>query len=172
MASLWLHAVETLATAVADLPGYRPAATLHTAGDVAVYVGGQVDEENAPGDDARYVVVGYGGSPDRPVPSVTFRQSRGPMDPTTHPRDESAEIRLRVVVQRGSGTVLDAAREAEGILADVEGVLRADPSLGIAAPTSRRFVAELSGAGSATLRPTPQGTEAIIDCAVIYTARI
>jgi len=172
MASLWLHAVETLATAVADLPGYRPAATRHTVGDVAVYVGGQVDEENAPADDARYVVIGYGGPADRPGSSGTFRQSRATLDPTTHPRDESAEIRVRLVVQRGSGTVVDAAREVEGILADVEGVLRADPSLGISSPTSRRFVAELSGAGAWSLRPTPAGPEAIIDCAVTYTARI
>lgn len=172
MASLWLHAVETLATAITGLPGYRAAATLHTVGDVAVYVGAQVDEENAPGDDTRYVVIGYGGPPDRPGTSGQFRQTRGPLDPTTHPRDESAEIRVRLVVQRGSGTVIEAAREVEGILGDVEGVLRVDPSLGIAVPTSRRFVAELTGAGAWSLRHTTAGPEAIIDCAVSYSARI
>lgn len=171
-ASLWLTAVQTLASSWAALPGYRAVGS-STAG-VTVYVGGQVDDERNPAGDTGYVVVGYGGMPGRPTPSGSFTQTRGPMS-SAHPRDERAQIRCRIVSQPGDivgASVVSAGQTVEGYLHDVEDLLTTNPTLGISAPTSRRFLAELDSGGSWWLQQTSGGPLAILDVAVTYTARI
>lgn len=169
-ATLWLTAVQALAGAWAALPGYRAFGS-STAAAATVYVGGQVDDENNPAQDSGYVVVGFGGEPGRPAPSGSFTQSAGPMS-SSHPRDERASIRVRCVAQPGGGTLLAAALTCEGYLHDLESLLTTNPTLGISAPTSRRFKAELDSAGSYGLRPTIGGPQAVIDATVTYTARL
>lgn len=173
-ASLWLTAVQTLAASWAALPGYRAKGS--TSSGVTVYVGAQVDDEVDPGPRAGYVVVGYGGMPDRPAPSGTFRQTRGPLA-ASHPRDEQAQIRCRIVAQPGDvlgaqADVLAAAATVEGYLHDLESLLTTDPTLGISAPASRRFLAELDNAGAWWLQQTQGGPLATLDVTVIYTARL
>lgn len=169
-ASLWLTAVQALATAWSAMPGYRAFGS-STAAAATVYVGGQVDDENNPGADRGYVVVGYGGTPERPASSGSFRQTRGPMA-AAHPRDEAAQIRVRCVAQPGDGGVLAAALTCEGYLHDLESLLTTNPTLGISAPVSRRFLAELDAGGSWALRPTTDGPQAVLDATVTYTARL
>ena len=169
-ASLWLTGAQALAGALAGQPGYRAAGST-TAAPVTVFIGGQVDAENAPGPVVDYVVVGYGGTPDRPVPSGSFRQTRGPMA-GTRPRDETAQIRVRIVAQPGDGDVVAAASTAESYLRDLEQLLTTDPTLGISAPAARRFLAELDSAGAWWLQQTSGGPLATIDVTVTYTARL
>lgn len=168
-ASLWLTAVQALATAWAALPGYRVFAST-TSAAATVYIGAQVADENAP-DMKGWVVVGYGGEPTRPTPSGSFRQTRGPMT-SSHPRDEASQIRVRCVAQPGDGGVIAAALQVEGYLHDLESLLSTNPTLGISAPTSRRFLAELDQAGSWWLGQTVNGPGATIDATVTYTARL
>lgn len=168
-ASLWLTAVQALASSWAALPGYRAASSTGT-GACTVYVGAQVDDENRP-ETIGYVVVGYGGTPDRPTSSGSFRQTRGPMS-SAHPRDEAAQIRVRCVAQPGDGGIVAAATQAEGYLHDLESLLTTNPTLGISAPTSRRFLAELDSGGSWALQQTSGGPLAMVDATVTYTARL
>lgn len=169
-ASLWLTAVQALAGAVAALPGYR-AARSTTDAPVTVFIGGQLDDENAPGPIVDYVVIGFGGTPDRPAPSGSFRQARGPMA-AAHPRDETSQIRCRIVAQPGDGDIITAATTAETLLHDLEQLLTADPTLGISAPAARRFLAELDSGGAWWLQQTSGGPLATIDVTVTYTARL
>lgn len=168
--SMWLTAVQALAGAVAALPGYR-AARSSTAAPVTVFVGGQVDDENAPGPVVDYVVIGYGGTPDRPVPSGSFRQTRGPMA-AAHPRDETAQIRVRLVSQPGDGDVVAAGSTAESYLHDLEQVLTSNPTLGITSPAARRFIAEVDSGGAWWLQQTSGGPRATIDVTVTFAARL
>lgn len=168
--SVWLTAVQALASSWAALPGYRAFGS-STAAPATVYVGAQVDDENNPGADRGYVVVGYGGTPERPTSSGSFRQTRGPMT-SAHPRDEVAQIRIRCVAQPGDGGVVATALQAEGYLHDLESILTTNPQLGLTAPTTRRFVADLDSAGSWMLQATSGGPLATIDATVTYTARL
>lgn len=171
MPSLWLPAVEALADAWSALPGYR-AYQSSTNAPATVYVGAEVDDEELPdGLSIGYVVVGYGGTPTRPTPSGKFRQTRGPMS-AARERDERAEVNVRCCAQPGGGTILDAARQAEGYLNDLESLLTSTPELGISVPSSRRFHAELDNAGGWYLRQTDGGPLATVDVVVTYTARI
>lgn len=171
MGSLWLPAVEALASTWSALPGYR-AYQSSTSAATTVYVGAQVDDEELPdGLSIGYVVVGYGGTPTRPNPSGKFRQTRGPMS-AARERDERGEVMVRCCAQPGGGTILDAAQQAEGYLGDLESLLQSTPELGISAPTSRRFLAELDNAGGWYLRQTEGGPLATVDVVVTYTARI
>ena len=169
-ASLWLTAVQALADAWSSTTGYRAAASSDS-DPVTVFVGAQVDDENIPTGGTGYVVVGYGGTPERPAASGSFRQTRGPMA-SSHPRDEVAQIRVRCVAQPGDGDIVAAATAAEGYLHDLESLLTTNPTLGISAPSSRRFVAELDGAGSWVLQQTSGGPLAMVDATVTYTARL
>lgn len=169
-ASLWLTGVRALASAWSSLPGYRASGST-TGADVTVFVGGQIDDESMPGPVVDYVVVGYGGTADRPVPSGSFRQSRGPMA-AAHPRDEAAQIRCRIVAQPGDGDIIAAATTAERYLSDLEQLLTADPTLAISAPAARRFLAELDSAGAWWLQQSSGGPLATIDVTVTYTARL
>ena len=169
-ASLWLPAVQALASLWAATTGYRAAGSTD-ADPVTVFVGSQVDDENVSSGGTGYVVVGYGGTPERPTASGSFRQTRGPMA-SSHPRDEVAQIRVRCVAQPGDGTVVAAATTVEGYLHDLETILTTTPTLGISAPTSRRFLAELDSAGSWVLQQTSGGPLAMVDATVTYTARL
>lgn len=170
-ASLWLTAVQALAGQLSALPGYR-AYQSSTNAPTTVYVGAQVDDEELPdGASIGYLVIGYGGTPTKPTPSGTFRQTRGPMS-SAHERDEVAQIKVRCVAQPGGGTILAAASQAEGYLHDLEALLTTNPELGVSAPTSRRFLAELDNAGGWYLQQTPGGPLATVDVVVTYTARI
>lgn len=171
MGSLWLTAAQALASSWAALPGYR-AWQSSTSAPCTVFVGAQVDDEEIPdGASTGYVVVGYGGTPAKPTPSGSFRQTRGPMS-SAHERDESAKLMVRCCSQPGGGGIVEAALTAEGYVSDLETLLRTNPTLGISAPTSRRFLAELDNAGGWYLRQTEGGPLATVDVVVTYTARI
>lgn len=170
-ASFWLPAVKLIASQLAALPGYR-AYQSSTSAPSTVFVGAQVDDEELPdGASIGYVVVGYGGTPTKPTPSGTFRQQRGPMS-SAHERDESGQVKVRCVAQPGAGTIVAAAEQAEGYLHDLESLLTSTPSLGVSAPTSRRFLVELDNAGGWYLQQTEGGPLATVDVVVTYTARI
>jgi hypothetical protein len=168
--TLWLTAVQTLASAVAALPGYRAYQSTSSA-PCTVYIGAELDDEERLDAVAEYLVVGYAGDPLRSTPSGSFKQTRGPMS-SAHERNESGMIRLRIGVQPGDGTIIAAALTAEQHLQDVEALLTTSPTLGLAAPTTRRFLAELDAAGAYTLRQTSGGPQVTIDASVSYTARI
>jgi len=169
--SLWLTAVQALAAQLAALPGYR-AYQSSTSAACTVFVGAQVDDEELPdGTSTGYVVIGYAGTSDRPTPSGTFRQTRGPMS-SAHERNEVSQIRVRCCAQPGDGGIVAAALQAEGYLNDIESLLTSNPTLGISAPTSRRFLAELDNAGGWYLQQTDGGPLATVDVVVTYTARI
>jgi hypothetical protein len=169
--SLWLTAVQALAGQFAALPGYRSFQS-STSAPCTVFVGAQVDDEELPdGASTGYVVIGYAGTQDKPTPSGTFRQTRGPMS-SARERDETAQVRVRCCAQPGAGGIVAAAEQAEGYLRDLESLLTANPTLGISAPTSRRFLAQLDNAGGWYLQQTDGGPLATVDVVVTYTARI
>lgn len=166
MATQW----DTVALALTDLmratAGYRaPESTLT---GVPVYFGPEYGIDNTRL--ISFLSVGWSGDPDNPESSGSITQTAGPMAPT-RPRDETGTILCRAVYADGNAN--DAAMRAglaacRQIVADVETVTRADPTLGLAQPTMKwAFVTD----GAPTLE-FAGGVHVFIDFTVTYEARL
>lgn len=161
--SLWLQVVQALAGRLTATAGYRYP-TSEDAG-VTVYVLQEIEQHEDPtGGD--WVVVGWTGTPDaRQSPGMV--EQRSSVLAAGRPRDETGSVAVRVCAQTGDADPQPAVTKAMARLADVEGLLRDDPTLGVPA---RRMVAQLAAAEF--LPVDVAGSMCQIDAVLTYTARI
>lgn len=160
--TLWLQVVQALAQRWVSLGGYRSPGT--STDGCTVFLATQVGLEDSAGD---FVVVAWSGDPDAVVSPGGVVQTRGPMDRTTRPRDESGTVAVRITAQDGDTDPAGTLIRAMSYLADLEDMLRADPTVGIPA---RRLVTQL--AGFTVLPYSNRGQVVEVDVTVTYSARI
>lgn len=111
------------------------------------------------------VYVGYDGDPDGGGDAVDFQQQWAAIGQKA--KDETFTVTCAVVVWRGSTTVRPVRLRAFEVLAAVEDVLRADPSLGLPPPSVVAFAS-----GSLVQSQRQSGIEIRIPFGVAVQTRI
>jgi hypothetical protein len=168
--SRWQDVSLALITLMRAAPGYCAPAAAYTSGLIPVYDSVEVHAQAA-GNVPAYLVVRWPGQPDEATEPGQAGQSLRTLG-TNRARDERGEIRCRAVHQTGdldvAGAVSASWAAAFAIVGDVEDLIRADPTLGVAAP---RMLVQVGGLDRATQR-TAGGTVTELDFTVTYDTRI
>lgn len=160
--SLWLQVVQALAGRLTAQPGYRHPESEDPG--VAVYALQEVDHHEDP-TAGNWVCIGWTGTPDdRTVPGAVEQRTA---TLGNRARDELGEVAVRVCAQTGDADPQTATSTAMARLADLERLLRDDPTIGVPA---RRMVAQI---GSVVVLPADAaGSLCYVDATVTYSARI
>lgn len=122
--------------------GYGDPATL-TGGDIPVFYGPEYLTRELSGVTS-YLCLGWSGD-ESPEDAGSFDQQVAGMAATNRTRDETGEIRFRVVVQRGDVNFRTATTDALAVLAALESSVRTDPYSGLTASSNFRWVQVTSG---------------------------